>query len=171
MFVRELTVEEREALAAGLKGRDGFKLRRCQILLASGRGEHAPVIARAVGCCPQTARNVIAAFNERGLASLAPASCRPRTGPGAAAELEGARLGKLQEMLHQSPRNFGKPRGTWTLELAARVAHELGLTKGVVSTETVRRAVHRLGGGWKRAKGWITSPDPPYLLKKVGGTG
>ncbi len=163
MFVREWSGEERKTLEAGLKSRDGFKLRRCQILLASGRGEHARVIAGRVGCCPQTARNVIAAFNDRGLSSLAPAWSRPHTGPGAAAELDGAKLMRLQEMLHQSPRNFGQPRSTWTLELAAQVAHQLGLTKGVVSIETVRRAVHKLGGGWKRAKDWVTSPDPLYV--------
>src|SRR4051794_33296488 len=139
MFVRELSGEERKALEAGLKSRDGFKLRRCQILFASSRGGHAPVIADRGGGCPQTARNVIAAFNERGLGSLAPGSSRPHTGPGAAAELDGAKLAKLQEMLHQSPRAFGKPRSTWTLGLAAEVAHQLGLTKGVVSIETVRR--------------------------------
>ena len=77
MFVRELTGEESKKLKAGLKGRDGFRLRRCQIVLASRRGRHAPGIAKQVGCCPQTARNVIAAFNERGLASLRPRSTRP----------------------------------------------------------------------------------------------
>src|SRR4051794_37831307 len=163
MFVRELAGAERSELAAGLRGRDGFRLRRCQILLASGRGEHAPAIARAVGCCPQTARNVIAAFNARGLTSLEPGSRRPKT---AAPELDEAGRERLRDILHQSPRAFGKPRTTWTLGLAAAVAHERGLTAAVVSTETIRRAVGRLGGGWKRAKDWITSPDPRYVLKK-----
>ncbi len=168
MFVRELTGEEREALEAGLKSRDGFRLRRSQVLLASSRGEHAPRIAEAVGCCPQTARNVIAAFNERGLVSLTPGSTRPHS---AVPELDAAKRERLREILHQSPRHFGKPRSTWTLELAAQVAHEQGLTRRVLGGETIRWAVGQLGGGWKRAKRWITSPDALYLLKKVGGTG
>ena len=168
MFVRELAAEERAELEAGLRGRDGFRLRRCQILLASSRGGRAPAIARQVGCCPSTARNVIAAFNGRGLASLAAGSRRPKT---AAPELDGAKRERLRDVLHQSPRAFGKPRSTWTLGLLAEVAHRLGLTREVVSTETVRRAVHKLGGGWKRAKDWITSPDPLYAQKKSGGTG
>jgi len=168
MFVRELTGAERSELEAGLRGRDAFRLRRCQVLLASGRGEHAPAIARAVGCCPSTARNVIAAFNARGVASLAAGSRRPKA---AAPELDGAKRERLRQILHQSPRCFGKPRSTWTLELAAAVAHEQGLTAKVVSAETIRRAVGRLGGGWKRAKDWITSPDPLYAQKKVAGTG
>jgi transposase len=168
MFVRELSGDEREALGAGLRGRDAYRLKRSQVLLASSRGDHAPAIAKAVGCSPQTARNVIAAFNARGLASLQRGSTRPKT---AAPELDAAKRERLKEILHQSPRLFGKPRSTWTLGLAARVAQEEGLTEGLVSAETVRRAVKAMGGGWKRAKRWITSPDPLYLLKKVGGTG
>jgi hypothetical protein len=31
-------------------------------------------------------------------------------------------------------------------------------------------ALKRLGVGWRRAKLWITSPDPQYALKKTGAT-
>jgi len=40
-FVRALTADERVALEAGLRSSDAFVLRRCQILLASARGERA----------------------------------------------------------------------------------------------------------------------------------
>ena len=168
MFVRGLTGAERRELAAGLRSRDGFRLRRCQVLLASSRGEHAPAIARAVGCSPQTARAAIAAFNARGLASLARGSTRPKT---AAPVFDEGKRERLREILHQSPRAFGKPTSLWTLALAAEVARERGLTGQAVSDETVRQAVKRLGVGWKRAKHWITSPDPLYAQKKSGGTG
>jgi transposase len=171
MFVRTLTPEERRELAAGLRGRDGFRLRRCQVLLASSRGEHAPAVARAVGCSPPTARAAIAAFNGRGLSSLARGSTRPKSGPGAAPVFDDGRRERLREMLHQSPRTFGKPTSLWTLALAAAVAQERGLTAERVSDETIRQALKRLGVGWKRAKRWITSPDPLYALKKSGGTG
>ena len=32
--------------------------------------------------------------------------------------------------------------------------------------ETIRRAVKKLGENWKRAKKWITSPDPQYEQKR-----
>src|SRR5215213_10302900 len=67
IFVRPLTDAERETLEAGLRSPDAFTLRRCQILLASDRGENAYEIARSLGCNPQTARNAIHAFNEKGL--------------------------------------------------------------------------------------------------------
>jgi hypothetical protein len=45
LFVRPPTEEERQALAAGLRSEDAFTLRRCQIVLASARGERVSVIA------------------------------------------------------------------------------------------------------------------------------
>jgi hypothetical protein len=45
IFVRTLSAEERQALEQGLQAKDAFVLRRCQILLASARGERAPRIA------------------------------------------------------------------------------------------------------------------------------
>jgi hypothetical protein len=46
-----------------------------------------------------------------------------------------------------------------------------GITTRPVSDETIRQALLRLGVGWKRAKTWITSPDPAYLRKKRRSTG
>ena len=34
-----------------------------------------------------------------------------------------------------------------------------------------RLALKRLGVGWKRAKHWLTSPDPEYARKKKCATG
>src|ERR671911_433430 len=65
IFVRPLSDAERETLEAGLRSPDVFTLRRCQILLASDRGENAYQIARSLDCNPQTARNAIHAFRTR----------------------------------------------------------------------------------------------------------
>jgi hypothetical protein len=61
---------------------------------------------------------------------------------------------------------YGKPTSLWTLELVAEVICEQGLTTERLSRETIRKAIARLGVKWKRAKDWITSPDPQYLRKK-----
>jgi hypothetical protein len=45
------------------------------------------------------------------------------------------------------------------------------LSPTVLSGETIRQALLRLGVGWKRAKRWLTSPDPAYAQKNVGATG
>jgi hypothetical protein len=74
-------------------------------------------------------------------------------------------------MLHQEPRNVGKDTSLWTLDLAAEVSFEEGLTESRVSGETVRATLERLGVRWRRAKRWISSPDPEYARKKGGASG
>jgi transposase len=167
IYVRPLTAVERQTLEAGLRSSDAFVLRRCQILLASARGQHALPIAPTVGCDDQTVREVVHSFNAHGLAVLRPGSRRPHT---IHAAFDAARAERLRELLHQSPRSFGKPTSLWTLELAAEVSFEQGLTATRVSDETIRVTLKRLGVGWKRAKDWITSPDPAYARKKVPAT-
>jgi len=163
IFIRPLTQDERHQVQAGLRSSDAFVLRRCQILLASARGERAPLIARQLGCDDQTVRNVIHGFNAAGLAVLHQGSSRPHRLRTAFSQ-EGAE--RLKDLLHRSPRDFGQERSTWTLELAAQVSFEQGIISAPVSDESVRRALKRLKTNWKRAKHWITSPDPQYLLKK-----
>lgn len=163
IFVRELSKKEREALEAGLRSSDAFVLRRCQILLASSKGERPPRIAENLGCAPQTVRNAIHEFDERGLGALSPGSSRP-TEVHAAFDEDGAEA--LREMLHRSPREFGERTSLWTLEDAAQVSFEEDLTERRVSGETIRATLARLGVRWKRAKRWIESPDPEYASKK-----
>ena len=168
IFVRALTEDEQRQIQAGLRSADAFVLRRCQIVLASARGERAPVIAHQLGCDDQTVRNVIKGFNATGLAVLKAGSSRPHHLRTTFTE-EGCQ--RLQDLLHRSPHDFGKDRGMWTLQLAAQVSFEQGIIATKVSTESVRRALGRLKTNWKRAKHWITSPDPQYLLKKTHATG
>jgi transposase len=167
IFIRPFTEDEQRRIQAGLRSSDAFVLRRCQILLASARGERAPTIARQLGCDDQTVRNVIHGFNAEGLAVLQEGSSRPHRLHTAFSE-EGAE--RLKDLLHRSPRDFGQERSTWTLELAAQVSFEQGIISQEVSDESVRRALKRLKTNWKRAKHWITSPDPQYQLQKTHET-
>src|ERR671933_3011606 len=96
LFVRELSDPERRALQAGMRSSDGFRVRRCPILLAFARGDTAPVIAQAVGCSPQAVRNVLRAFETRRLAALALQSRRPYT---AAKLFEAERSQRLKALL------------------------------------------------------------------------
>lgn len=167
LFIRPLTQGEHSQLEDALHPTDAFRLRRAQYLLASARGQKPKEIALAYGGCEQTVRNVIRAFNAAGLACLTPESRRPKSSKPVLQEPE---LARLQHMLHQSPRVFGKNQSSWTQALLAEVAYEQGLTQQSVSDETIRRALLRLGANWKRAKHWISSPDPQYALKKTGET-
>lgn len=168
LFIREMTDAEREYIQAGLRSRDSFVLRRCQILLASDRKESALSIAHQVGCSDDTVQNVIKGFNTKGLEVLKMGSRRPHTSQSAFTPKSAARL---KEILRQSPRTFGKETSCWTLELAAEVSFENDLTRERVSDETIRNTLKRLGIKWSRAKHWITSPDPEYAGKKNVETG
>jgi transposase len=168
IFVRKLSKEERKRLEAGLRSKDTFTLRRSQMLLASSRGDEVPRIAENLGCGQQTVRDAIHDFNERGLKALTAGSSRPKR---TRAAFDEHRAEAVRELLHRSPREFGRDSSLWTLEMAAQVSFEEGLTQRRVSGETVRVTLARLlGVRWQRAKRWITSPDPLYERKKDGAT-
>ena len=150
-------------MQTGLRSKDPFVLRRSQIVLASERGQKAIEIAKTLGCDDETVRNVIKGFNRSGLDILKEGSRRPHT---TQAAFSSENVERLKEILHQSPRTFGKATSLWTLGLAAEVSYEKGLVQELVSGETVRATLQRFGMKWTRAKHWITSPDPEYARKK-----
>jgi transposase len=168
IFVRKLGGAERTQLEASLRARNAFTVRRAQIVLLSAAGQPPRAIAAGLCCARQTVRNAIRAFNARGLAALTAGSSRPKS---AAPVLDQAKLERLRAILHQPPRAFGQAKSTWTLALLAQVAHEQGLSATVLSGEAIRQALLRLEVGWKRAKRWLTSPDPNYARKKLAATG
>jgi transposase len=164
LFIRALNETERSQIQAGLRSKDAFVLRRAQILLASERGERAPAIARQFGCHRQTVLNIIHGFNAAGLAIFEEGSSRPRH---LRTSFPDEALEALRDLLHRSPRDFGLETSVWTLSLVAQISFQQGLTPRLVSGESIRRALLRLGKNWKRAKHWISSPDPQYQLKKT----
>jgi transposase len=163
IFVRDLTGEEQERLKQGLRSKDGFEVRRSHIVLASARKETARKIARNLGCDDQTVRDVIKQFNASGLEVLKAKSNRPHNIKSTFTEKN---IEQLKDILHQSPRNFGKETSLWTLDLLAEVSHSEKVAEALVTGEAVRQALKRLGISWNRAKNWINSPDPAYMLKK-----
>jgi hypothetical protein len=165
--VRPLTEEERQAREQGLRSKDAFVLRRCQIRLASARGARAPRSAAYVGSDDQTVLDALHACNATGRACVRKTSSRaPRTrlvfGPDQA--------GRRRARVHRSPRAFGKPGSLWTLEWAAAVCVAAGRVAPRVSGEPIRQPLLRRGSGWERAKQWITRPAPGYARKQGGAT-
>jgi transposase len=168
LYVRPLTDDERRQLEADRRTPDAFRMRRAQMVLASARGLSPQPMAQLVGCCVQTVRNVIHAFQTTGLACVSKQSTRPKR---VVPTFTAPKREQLQHILHQSPRTYGKPPGLWTLALAAQVCPEQGVTARCLSDETIRRTLQRLRTNGKRAKPWITSPDPHYARKKSGAIG
>jgi len=112
IYVRELTETERARLKTGLRSQNQFEIHRSQIVLASARKETARRIARTLGCDDQTVRNVIKKFNAIGLEALKSESRRPHT---IATAIAPEKIEQLKDLLHQSPRKFGKETSLWTL--------------------------------------------------------
>lgn len=130
LFIRPLTGEEQKALNAGLRSSNAFALRRCQILLASSRGQRPSEIAHNLGCATQTVRNAINDFDTSGLECLKPGSSRPKT---VKPIFDDAKAEALRTLLHKSPRAFGKTTSIWTLGLAAEVCLQEGVTERLVT--------------------------------------
>ncbi len=163
LYVRPLSDAEQAALKQGLHSKDAFTLRRCQILLASAKRTRPKQIATHIGCSVQTVRNTIRAFEQQGLACLKAESSRPKT---IKPIFDEGKRAQLRQLLHANPRQFGKSRSTWTLDLLAEVCWEKGMTEHQVSRTTIEEALKAMGLTWSRAKAWIVSPDEQYELKK-----
>jgi transposase len=84
-------------MEAGLRSAEAFRVRRCQIVLASEYGAGVPRIARQVGCSEPTVRNVVHAFTTQGVACLQRGSSRPHT---TRERLGVAGAERLQVLLH-----------------------------------------------------------------------
>ena len=164
LFVRPLTDVERQVLQDNLRASDAFVLRRAHIVVASAAGERSGQIAPRVGFTTQGVRDVIHAYNRRGLAVLRPGAHHPGV---VVSAFDTPRAEALRALLHQSPRTFGQDTSVWTLNLAADVAHAQGLTAERISGVTIRNTLARMGVSWRRAKEWITSPDPEDARKKA----
>ncbi len=163
-MIRELIPEELATLKQGLRSSDAFTLRRCQILLASNQGQTPQQISAQLHCSDQCVREAIHAFHQEG------PSCLKAKSHANQSALDAAGLERLRGLLHQSPRQLGQNTSLWTLKGLAQVSLAQGITSREVSGETIRRAVKKLRENWKRAKKWITSPDPRYEQKREAVT-
>ena len=111
VFVRELSPAESERLVKITRTtKDRVRLRRAGIVLASTQGRSASEAAAMFAATAQYAREVIHAFNERGLAALDPkwSGGRPRKFGSVAREIV-CRVAKT------APRQLGLPFTTWSL--------------------------------------------------------
>ena len=162
-IIIELTDEERAGLKTAVEAPEKFTRLRGQILLLSAQGICPREIAEGLGCSEQTVRNAIKQLVTEGISSLKREKMGPKNPPRA---FDAPGRERLMTIAHQSPRAFGKAQSQWTLKLLAEVCFEQKLTDTQVSIETIRKAIIALGSSWQRAKNWIVSPDPQYLLKK-----
>ena len=166
IFVRALSEAEKQGLEKAKRATDACEMKRSQILLASSQGLTTTAIERQFGYSAEYARQMIHRFNSEGISCLKRKSSAPLR---RATIVDRAKCEQIKELMHKSPRLFGKASSLWTLTLVAEVLSEEGATPRRMANETIRTALRKNGINWKRAKDWITSPDPQYELKKTAG--
>ena len=125
IFVRPLSDAEREALEEGLRSSATPSSSAVARSCSKAQGATTPTASPALwGATPRRRAPPIKRFNKGGLQeALRKHSSRPKK-IRAAFDEGGAE--RLREMLHRSPREFGKPTSLWTLALAAEASFEEG---------------------------------------------
>src|SRR6266498_364598 len=116
---------------------ESIRVRRALIIMASASGTPVPAIARLVAAGQDTVRNVIHAFNERGLPCLDPqwAGGRPRL-------ISNDDIAFIVETATTRPVKLGRPFTHWSIrKLADYLATDATRTIRI-GRERLRRSLH-----------------------------
>jgi transposase len=151
---RRLTDQEGQRLQQIVRrGKHGsIRVRRAMIIMASSSGTPAPAIARLVAADEDTVRDVIHAFNQKGLAALDPqwAGGRPRL-------ISDADLEVIVTTATGRPEKLGLPFTHWSVR---KLAAHLTAAGTPVSRERLRQLLHQHGISFQRTRTWKESHDP-----------
>jgi transposase len=141
-----------------------------KLVVRSWQGERTRQIAQALGCNPQTVRERVHAFNERGVDGL---GIKP--GAGRKPRLTQLERSTILALVKAPPP--GKPtyeltgelaapdpeaEPEWTLDALTAAAQQRGIQ---VARSQVRRLFRREGIRWRRTRLWATSKDPDFAPK------
>ena len=152
---RRLSDEEGRRLQQIVRrGKHGsIRVRRAMIIMASASGNLVPAIARLVAADEDTVRDVIHAFNDKGLAALDPqwAGGRPRL-------ISDEDIDVIVTATTTRPEKLGQPFTRWSLrKLAAYLADSPGIQIG---RERLRQILQARGISFQRTRTWKESRDP-----------
>lgn len=160
IYVKKINPEEKRKLKKMLKGNNLYLYKRAKAVMLSSEGFTAPKIAHLVDLHFNKIRKWIKRFNLQGTAGL-----YQKYSPGRPPKISQEGREKIINLLKQKPRDLGLPITSWTLkELAEEVAREKIVSQ--ISYVRIYQIIKEQGYSFKRAKRWITSPDPDYELKK-----
>jgi transposase len=141
-----------------------------KIIARSWDGQRTRPTAEELGCHPQTVRDRLHAFNERGLDGLG-----MKPGAGRKPRLTQVERSTILALVKRPPP--GKPtyeltgeleapdpeaESEWTLDTLTAAAHEQGIQ---VARSQVRRIFRQERVRWRRTRRWATSKDPDFVPK------
>jgi len=159
--LRRLSDEEGRQLqrivrrGGGTTDKSIVKWRRALVVLASAGGNDVGTIARLVQTSPDRVREMIHAFNDKGMVALDPqwAGGRPR-------RITTEQRQLIVKTAKKRPRSLGQPFTRWSIrKLAAYLATKKG-RKVQVSPERLRQILAEEHITFQRTKTWKESPDP-----------
>jgi transposase len=159
---RRLTDQEGQRLTQIVRRGNGssVRVRRATMIMASASGTPVPAIARLVAADEDTVRDVIHAFNARGLDALDPqwAGGRPRLITDEDVEF-------IVETAKTRPAKHGLPFTHWSVrKLAAHLAR-CHHRRVVIGRERLRQLLREHGVSFQRTRTWKESTDPDKEAK------
>jgi transposase len=158
VWARRLTEQEGRRLQQIVRrgGRqESIRVRRAMMVMASAAGTPVPAIARLVAADADTVREVIHAFNERGLDALEPrwAGGRPR-------RISDADEAFIVATAKTRPHSLDRPFTHWSVR---KLADYLGTNPQRVvriGRKRLREILRRRHLSFQRARTWKESADP-----------
>jgi transposase len=139
------------------RGRGGsVRVRRATIIMASASGTPVSAIARLIAADEDTVRDVIHAFNERGLAALDPqwAGGRPR-------QISDEDIAFIVTTATTRPTVVGAPFTHWSLRKLAAHLGSYGHDRQVrIGREWLRQILREHHISFQRTRTWKESTDP-----------
>jgi transposase len=149
-------------------------INHAKMIVSSWDGQRTAQISADMGCHPQTVRDRLHAFNERGLEGL---GMQPGSGrPPRLTQLERSTILALVKLPPPgkptyeltgelaAPNPAGEPE--WTLDTLTAAAQQRGIQ---VARSHVRRIFRREGVRWRRTRLWATSKDPDFAPRVPKG--
>jgi transposase len=141
-----------------------------KMIARSWDGLRTRQIAEELGCHPETVRERLHAFNERGLDGL---GMRPGSGrKPRLTQLERSTILALVKLLPPGKPTYEltgelevpdpKAEPAWTLDRLTVAAQQRGIQ---VARSQVRRIFRQAGVRWRRTRLWATSTDPDFIPK------
>jgi transposase len=159
---RRLTDHEGQQLQQIVRrGKHGsIRVRRAMIIMASSSGTPATAIARLVAADDDTVRDVIHAFNEKGLAALDPqwAGGRPRL-------ISDADIEFIIATATTRPAKLGRPFTHWSVRKLADYLTGNTIRKVSIGRERLREILHEHRISFQRTRTWKESKDPDFGAK------
>jgi transposase len=159
---RRLTEEEGQRLVRIVRRGRGhpIRVRRATIILASSSGTPVPAIARLVAADEDTVRDVIHAFNQRGLAALDPrwAGGRPR-------RISNDDVAFTVATAKARPETLGRPFTHWSVRKLAAYLRRNDQRTVRVGRERLRQILHEAKISFQRTRTWKESRDPDKNAK------